>query len=289
MRRNIYVSTSAFKVKSLKSILEICLAHGLTNVELSSNVDYADDNLDVVYKFSRNGRMRFLVHNYFPRPKEDFVLNLASDDERTIRQSLEHCYRAIDLSAELKAPFFSVHAGFALHALPKDLGRPLTENRRILYQTAYENFVENVKVVADYAAKRKMNLLLENNVVARFNLVEGKNILLLLADVEETLRFHQDINSDHLFYLVDMGHLKVSSVALGFDREDYLKKITPFTLAFHLSENDGLSDQSLAFDEQVWFKAMIRQNKEKIFVLEIANVPLEEMKTCCLAVESLMN
>jgi len=289
MLSNVYISTSAFKNRSLKKILKECLEGGFTNVELSANVDYTDDNVDVVRKLYKNGQMRFLVHNYFPRPKEDFVLNLASDDEKVVRQSIQHCQTALDLSADLGAPFFSVHAGFAFHAQPEDLGRPQLDLPRISYAMAYKNFVRNVAVVLEYAAKRNVHLAVENNVVAKFNLVNGKNEIALLAAAEESMDFYQRLASDHLFFLIDLGHLKVSSAAMGFDREDYLRKVLPFTTALHLSDNDGLGDINRPFGEDVWFKDVIKRNKSKTWILEISNVDAREIKDCYHVLENLLS
>jgi len=289
MLPNVYISTSAFKNRSLKKILETCLEHRFTNVELSANVDYADDNGDAVRELHKSGQMRFLVHNYFPRPKEDFVLNLASDDEKVVRQSIQHCQIALDLSAELGASFFSVHAGFAFHAQPQDLGRPQLDLPRIPYAMAYRNFVKNVKVLLDYAAKKNVYLTVENNVVAKFNLINGKNGIALLADADEALRFYKEVGRANLFFLIDLGHLKVSSAAMGFDREDYLQKVLPFTTALHLSDNDGLGDTTRPFGEDVWFKDVIKRSKNKTWILEISNVDAREIKDCYKALENLLS
>jgi len=289
MLPNVYISTSAFKNRSLKKIFYTCLELGFTNVELSANVDYADDNVAVVRKLYKSGQMRFLVHNYFPRPKEDFVLNLASDDKEVVRRSVQHCQIALDLSADLGAPFFSVHAGFAFHAQPQDLGRPQIDLPRISYPTAYKNFVKNVRVLLDYAAKRNIQLAVENNVVAKFNLIKGKNEIALLADADEAVRFYKEVGRANLFFLIDLGHLKVSSAAMGFGREDYLQKVLPWAAAFHLSDNDGLEDTTRPFGEDVWFKDVIKRNKNKTWILEISNVDAREIKDCCKVLENFLS
>jgi len=289
MHPNVYISTSAFKNRSLKKILETCLEHGFTNVELSANVDYADDNVDVVRKLHESGRMKFLVHNYFPRPKEDFVLNLASDDGKVVKQSIQHCRTAIDLSAELGASFFSVHAGFAFHARPQDLGRALLDLPRILYEKAYQNFIQHVLILLDYGAKKNIFLAVENNMISNFNLRNGKNEIALLAEAQETLHFYKEVGRENLFFLLDLGHLKVSSAAMGFDREDYLRQVSPFTTAFHLSDNDGLRDTNRPFGADVWFKDVIKRSKNKTWIMEISNVDAREMKDCYQAIENLLS
>lgn len=288
MRNNIYISTSVFKDKTLKKILGLCLENGLTNLELGSNVNYSEDDLDIMFKLNGNA-MKFLIHNYFPRPKEDFVLNLASNDTKVLSKSIAHCKCAIDLSVQLGAPFYSVHAGFAFHARPEDLGRSQIDLPRIPYRQAYRIFVESIAELANYALRKKVKLGVENNVVPSFNLVNGRNEIALLADAKEALTFYEDISSTNLFYLIDFGHLKATSAALGFDRDEYIKEIIPCTLGFHLSDNDGLSDQHLPFDEGVWFKDIVKSHREKTLVIEAHNMDLEQVRKCYLSVVNILN
>ena len=142
MLDHVFVSTTAFKTKNLKSILELCVKNDICNLELGSNVDYADDNIDVIHRYRKDFNIKFLVHNYFPRPKHDFVLNLASDENEVAYRSIEHCKSTVQLAAALGSPFYSVHAGFLFSAAPKDLGQNQTRLRRIPHDVAYSNFVE---------------------------------------------------------------------------------------------------------------------------------------------------
>jgi sugar phosphate isomerase/epimerase len=284
MQDNIYVSTSAFKEKELGMILDFCLGNNLTNIELGANLEQTEMDIKRLVKLSKEG-MRFLIHNYFPRPKEDFVLNLASDDKAILTQSLDHCRRALELSAQLQAPFYSVHAGFAFHASPADLGQPQIDLPRIPYQIAYDNFVRSISELARFAAECQVKLAVENNVLAGFNVVNGKNEICLLAEAGETLNFNKEVASDNLFYLIDLGHLKVTANSLKFSAEDYLRKILPHALAFHLSENNRVVDSHSSFDEKVWFGKFIKGNLDKTLILEICNVRLEQLKSTIAAIE----
>lgn len=288
MKDNIYISTSAFKERKLEKILKICVENNIMNLELSSNIEYSDNNLELVYKYNLNP-MHFLIHNYFPQPKEDFVLNLASDDKEILTKSIEHCKHAIDISKKLKAPFFSVHAGFAFHAKPEDLSNQQVQLPRIPYKKAYKIFVETTSELTDYAFKKNVKLAVENNVVADLNLEKGKNRILLLAEANEGLIFYKDISSPNFFYLIDIGHLKVSSSSLKFDINEYLKKMLPFTLGFHISENDSRSDQHLDFNDMDWFGNIIKENPRKIFILEPHRLNLVQIKKCYNSLERLLN
>lgn len=288
MYNNIFISSGAYHQKSLKELIQYCIGHSLANLELSSNINYDSCYLDILREYHGNP-MKYMIHNYFPRPKEDFVLNLASDNQDIIRLSMEHCKKAVDLSGFLGVPVFTVHSGFAFHAEPSDLSNSQTGLSRIPYEKAYDIFVQSVKELSAYASKRGVKFAVENNVVAHFNLVEGRNEILLLADAEEAVKFYNDVASDNLYFLIDMGHLNVSSTSLNFDKFDYLEKVLPHTAVFHLSDNDGMEDQHCSFGENVWFENIISENKDKIFVIETRGTSIEELKRSVNLIESFID
>lgn len=286
MLDNIYLSTACFQSRNLGEILEFCLKESMTNIELGSNIAYSGDNVGLALKFKQAG-MRFIIHNYFPAPKKGFVLNLASDDKDIEARSISFCKEAVDLSAAIGAPFYSVHAGFAFHARPEDLNMPQAELPRIPYRKAYDIFVKNIRLLAGYGSDKGVKIAVENNVVAEFNLIGGKNELLLLAD-GEALAFYKDVGSENLFYLIDLGHLKINSALLNFDSFEYLGKIMPHSLAFHLSDNNSRLDGHLKFTEDAWFKGVVAGNKEKVFIVEANGLRKEDIRGAYEALEKML-
>ena len=278
MHDNIYISTAAFKAKDLKNILDLCLKHKFYNLELGSKVNYSEDNPELMKKVDKSP-MRFLVHNYFPRPKEDFVLNLASDNRDVIRKSVELCKRAIDLSSELHAPFYSVHAGYAFDAKPADLGGGLKEPKLIPYQKACEIFLEHIISLNYYAKRKGVRLLVENHVVTSSNLINGKNLLLLAASSRELIDLYKSVNSDNFGFLVDLAHLKISAEILQFDPYSFIDELGATVGAFHVSDNEGYDDSHSRFDEKAWFKDLTYA-PGTIFIIESCNLGIEEIKKC---------
>jgi sugar phosphate isomerase/epimerase len=181
-----------------------------------------------------------------------------------------------------------VHSGFAFHASPGDLNRPQTALPRIPYEKAYGIFLEAVRELARYGARKGVKLALENNVVAEFNLSGGRNEILLLAEAEESLSFFKEAGSGNLFFLIDLGHLKVTSNVLKFDKDEYLKSIIPYVIGFHLDDNNGLVDEHRGFDESVWFRQILMENREKTFILEAQNLSRQGLKRNYLALESML-
>ena len=179
MSNRVYVSTGAFETRDLREILELCINCEISALELGARVDYEPSTLPKLIQFIESGVFRFLIHHYFPGPAEPFVLNLAAADEENLRRSRALCKNAIAVGARLRSPFYSVHAGYCFHALPGHLGGDLSRLRPTSMEEAETTFVESVRALADYARSFDMNILIENNVLAPFNLIEGKNALLL--------------------------------------------------------------------------------------------------------------
>jgi len=273
---NIYISTNVFGQRGLKDIISLALESKIINLELGSGIDYAEDNMGLVKKFNKKP-FNFLIHNYFPTPKNGFVLNLASNDKDILAKSMRLCKLAVDLSAVLKAPFYSVHSGFAFHAMPKDMNKPQTGLARIPYKEAYDIFVKSIKRLADYGFNKGVKIAVENNVVSEFNLIDGKNKLLLLADCDEALSFYKEVGSKNLFFLVDLGHLKINSNLLNFDGVEYIKKIKPLIVAFHISDNNARVDSHLKFRKNAWFRDIIFNDRDKTFIIEADKLKTEEM------------
>jgi sugar phosphate isomerase/epimerase len=196
--------------------------------------------------------LSFLFHNYFPPPRNPFVLNLASTDPLILARSRSLCVQAIDLSVSLGAAFYSVHAGFCFVADPSDLGGRQIDLARINPAVAEEVFVESLVILKEHAAGR-LPILVENNVVDERNLIDGRNLLALGVDSDDLLRLLEKAGQAGLGLLVDLGHLKVSAASLGFDREEFLRAVAPHTGALHLSDNDGRFDSNDPVKHESWF------------------------------------
>lgn len=276
----IYFSTSSFTSRDITSTLANCQENGLTNIELGSSVLYSDDIIAIIHE--RRHNFNFLVHNYFPPPSEPFVLNLASTDPVIHRQSIDLCRGAIDLCAELGVPFYSVHAGFAFHLTPAMLGDPVAQSRLdpsllISREKAYEIFVETVRELSQYALRKNIQFLIENNVVTKEFLIRGRKSPLLLADTEEITRFFADVKDSNIGLLLDAGHAKVTATAQGVRPESFFEDLGPYVRALHLSDNDGTRDTHQSFDGNVWFAPFLKDMASLPMVVEVYRMPLEKM------------
>ena len=274
---SVYISTGAFRTLSISEIIRQSLEAGLYHVELSSGTDWEPDMLDLVHQ-TAGSPIHYLVHNYFPPHEDPFVLNLASADPGNLERSLDHCRRAVDLSADLKGAFFSVHSGFAFTARPEHLGKDQTALPRVSLEQAQEIFVQSLKTLCAYASERGVTILIENNVIAPFNLINGKNRLGLCATAEELLQTHAGVGASNLGFLIDVGHAKVTATALRFDAQAFLDKVAPYVRAFHLSDNDGTADTNQCFDESAWFIPRLADFPETTMILESYRLEIGEIR-----------
>jgi len=280
----IFVSSGAFKSRSVAEIVGMALAGGLRHIELGSGTDWDPAVLQPVRK-TAGQTIQYLVHNYFPPYETPFVLNLAAADEAVLARSREHCKLAIELSAELHAPFFSVHAGFAFSAQPDELGKNLTGVQRFPLERAHQTFVESLRSLCLFGDDRGVRVVVENNVIAPFNLVGGMNRLGLCATAEDILLTQAEVGSPNLGFLIDVGHLKVTANALGFDREAFLDKVGPHVAAFHLSDNDGIADRNLPFGDDAWFLPRLADFPQATLVLEAYQLELDQIRNCCQVID----
>lgn len=284
MKTPIYVSSASLEALSYGAICALCFEHDIFGVEFGSSSPVPPGDLKLIGA-PATSVPHLLIHNYFPRPETPFILNLAAESPVIRVLSLDHCVRAIDLCVDLKIPFYSFHAGFTFEAAPEQLGGELIHAPRISPEKAHKRFIESLRTLCNYAENKGIRLLVENNVVTRENLVNGQNILLLGANSEELLKILAEVNSPVLGLLVDMGHLKVTAESLGFDREQFLVRLSPHIKAFHLSDNDGAKDEHLEFNENAWFLQHLSNFPDATMILETQKTEIDKIRTMMAVVD----
>ena len=75
-------------------------------------------------------------------------------------------------------------------------------------------FVERLKSLIDYGNAIGVTLAIENNVITQFAMESGRNTLLLGGSAEELLEIKENVAHEGLRFLVDVGHLNVSSMSM---------------------------------------------------------------------------
>jgi len=198
-----------------------------------------------------------IAHNYFYPPGEHFVLNLSDPNPVGMRQSLDYAVDMLDYCAAHNIKAYSIHSGFACSFGLGDFGQAITRLTPEPLDSAYSRFIANVNVLAAHAKTRKVELLLENNVLTTENLSDGMNLHLLCVDCKAIIHTLKALTHP-VRWLLDLGHLKVSAATLGLSLTEECAALLPVTGQIHLHDNDGKSDLHLPGSKQAWFWEFLR-------------------------------
>jgi sugar phosphate isomerase/epimerase len=244
---NKYVSSLAFYGKTPEEIVEIAMEFQLA-IEFSSGMPYRTD----MEQFFNEAKLNKILHNYFPAPKEPFVLNLASANEEIRQKSINHCLNGINLSAINDCPFFAAHAGFCIDPSPNDLGNQLKFKNEFDLDNHWKLFFSSLDVLISHANSKKVQFLIENNVLATFNYRDSINPLLCCESRDIMKVFAQYDRDDYFGLLLDTAHLKVSCQTLNLNLVEELEKVSKYIRAIHHSDNNGVIDNNLPISNDYW-------------------------------------
>jgi len=263
----IYVSTGGDRARSAFEYTKELIECGLTAIELSGGIN---DNFQLEKLKTLLPKVKLQLHNYFPPPAVPFVLNLASEDDEIASAAMSHVRKAFKWSEQLHSKVFSVHAGFLFDPKPNELGKGIEKVKINSRTSALHLFKERITTLANEFDEIGGTLLVENNVLSIKNLTNFGENPFLLTDLEECKLFMSEIPRNVLL-LIDVAHLKVSANSQGFDPIKALIELAEFTFAYHLSDNDGVSDSNGIVSEKSWFWPYLKKNVA-YHVLEVYNI-----------------
>ena len=263
----IYVSSSCSKQKKIGAAIRELAEHGFQDIELSGGTEYYEGYEDDIFDLKEKYNLNYLIHNYFPPPKEDFVLNLASLDDAIFERSLEHLHKAIRITRLLGADKFGFHAGFYVDISVKEIGKAVSARQLCDTKQAEERFCKGFSLIKDES--KGIDIYIENNVYSKANFnIYGLQNPFMLTSLTEYRELQQHIDFK---LLLDVAHLYVSSRTLGFDFGLHLDQMIMETDYIHLSDNDGYHDHNAAFisDSKLLNKIKKKHLNNKTITLEI--------------------
>ena len=288
MRSNFYISSSVFPGFYIREVLERFKDNGIFNVELSAPHPYEpfEQIKSTLLEYKQQG-FNFLIHNYFPPPKENFILNIATADEQILNYSFELVKNSIELSGEIGVSYYGIHMGYLSDGRSSSDGvfefRKKEEGDCALSLMRAAKFIEKVTKVAE---KNKVKILLENLFP---NIPVNNSLGCEFNEIKNIMSFFDK----KIGLLLDLGHLNISSKKLNFDKFDFLEKyISEFgnrLFEVHISENSGDYDSHLCLEKNSWqMKALKRIDNvalvdgvRRTLCLEARNVSsFEEIKNC---------
>jgi sugar phosphate isomerase/epimerase len=245
----IYISTGGYRGRTADAVAAELLGAGIKAIELSGGL-YSDTLLKDLQAFGAT--IRFQVHNYFPPPRDPFVLNLGSLDAEVGERSVRHVEQALEWSTALGGDRYSFHAGFLLDPKVDELGKRIPSRTLFDRDKCIEIFVSRVSRLAEIAGEAGITLMIENNVLSAKNALEFSGNPLLMCDPEECLEIMGSL-PENVRQLIDVAHLKVSAHSLKFDPARMFDLCGDRISGFHLSDNTGLEDSNEPFREDAWF------------------------------------
>ncbi|MGX5820022.1 sugar phosphate isomerase/epimerase family protein [Chitinophaga lutea] len=263
----IFVSSIAFIGKTPEEMTATAVQHGWP-LEFSSGMAYRED-LEQFYLHAPVARM---PHNYFPPPADPFVLNLGSTDENIRERSVAHCINGLRITRATGGPFFAAHAGFCIDPLPDQLGRQLEVEAPFAREVHMDVFVRSLEEIISFAEEMEIDFLIENNVIAPFNLPSSGANPLLCCESADILAVFNRVQSPRLGLLLDTAHLKVSCRTLRLDAAKELGAVRPFIRGIHHSDNDGLLDDNRPLRANYWFLPHMPAFNGTVHVLEVRDI-----------------
>jgi len=263
----IYVSSSCVKHKKIKDSIQELVDNGYSNIELSGGTEYYNGFEDDLLELKEKYNLNHVCHNYFPPPKEHFVLNLASLDDEVYNKTFEHLKSAINLSKQLGATRFGFHAGFFIDIKVTEIGKKISKVNLFDKEKSIGRFCKGFQELQRIADG--LELYVENNVFSSTNAktYENENLFMLTCSNEyQQLKSLVDFN-----LLLDVAHLKVSSNTLKLNFEDELNYMIDQSDYIHISDNDSLHDLNHKLQQNSSLFNMLKRQDltDKNFTLEI--------------------
>ena len=267
----IYISTGLNKKFLTSKLLDNFRKNKIKNVELSSGLY----ETGILKKLKKEKKIDLLLHNYFPVPKKPFIINLASTNKKIFKKSFEHLKKAVLYRSKLKLKYFSFHAGFLVDPKVKDFGKTLPKQIMNKKSKILKLFIKRLNILSKFAKKKDVMILLENNVLTKKNLNRFDKNPFLMTRLDECKKIM--ISTDeNVRLLVDVAHLKVSSKTLNYDPVKYLKKLDKWIEAYHLSDNNGISDENKNLTSRSWFWKYLK-NDAKYCTLELRDLSVNNI------------
>ena len=263
----IYISSSCVKHDKIKDSVQDLVNNGFQNIELSGGTEYYDGFENELLELKEKYNLNYICHNYFPPPKEHFVLNLASLDDKVYNKTIEYLKKSILLSKKLGSKKFAFHAGFFIDIKVSEIGKKITKVNLFDKEESIKRFCLGFEELRETATD--LELYIENNVFSstNSNTYNNDNIF-MLTNWEEYISLKEKVDFN---LLLDVAHLKVSSNTLNLNFSTELNKLMNEADYIHISDNDALHDLNykLSMDSDLVNLLKKQDLKDKNYTLEI--------------------
>ena len=265
----IYVSSSCVKSDKIADSVSVLASHGFTNIELSGGTNWYEGWLSDLLELKNKFNLNYLLHNYFPPPREPFVLNLASLDKEVELKSINHAYEAIQASEILNSKKIGFHAGFLINIPLNQIGKKIEPYALFNRGESWRKFVSNYKKLHDFASKKSIELYIENNVLSYENFKGFGENPFFFTEIKELREFNEELPD--FKFIFDYAHCFVTSKTLQLDVLHEFDTFVDSTDYIHLSDNNGERDLNWSIRENSIIHNHLCKKKlsNKIITLEV--------------------
>ena len=274
---DLYLSTTFYKdYSSVCDVLKHCTENEIYHLELGSNHVYEDDLASIIQRYP----CQYLVHNYFPIPKEGFIVNIASLNDDLYERSVSHVFAAIDFCNIIGAKLYTFHPGFLSDPIGSspcssnyDFQFKAEQIPALRYEKAFDRMLCAVKRIVAYAYEKNVRIAVETE-----GSVLHKNHLLMQYP-EEFSRFFDIFSPQAIGINLNIGHLRLASNAYGFEIIEFINLVAEYIVAMELSHNGGGSDEHLPLVDGEWYWDVIFDQRfaNAYKILEFRNTSIEDV------------
>lgn len=263
----IYISSAAVNSSLIEDSIQKLAGIGICNIELSGGTRYSDNILKKLKDLKNKFSLNYLIHNYFPPPQQDLVINIASQNERTRLESIDFVKGSIKLAQDIKIDCYTLHPGYAREFRPSQKSDYFISDSQpgISPELASAIMFKSLSAIRKYARERGVRIGLEN-LFPTDNAPNG-SLLCIPADIIQFLDYFG--KDDNIGFLLDLGHLLISANYFNFNKDEFIELLRDNyqdkICGIHLSGNDGKTDKHSPLSTDCWqLRAVQRFDLEKI-------------------------
>ncbi len=253
MESSLYISTVCVQgPRELPAVIERLVKLGIRNIELSAPHPHLPEAELIKLLKAWQPSADFVLHNYFPCPKDDFVLNIASPSSDTRNRCADLVQSAFSVANAVGLPVYGVHAGYLADADATPAGKFVFHQDRVdspaSCRARAAAFVNDMLSAQTPPAG---GLLLEN----LFPSETGENFSLACTP-DDIAALFAEVDDPRISLLLDLSHFELTCSIFGLPHDqtldDLLERLGSRIGGIHLSANDGQRDAHLALAKDGW-------------------------------------
>ena len=275
----IFISTTYHKKANLdlKKILSEISSLKIDGVEIGS-VHKFDTRKNYKKIIKQNFKKKILIHNFFtPSKNKDFVINIASNNQKIRDESVDLVLRNIDFAESVGSNIYTFHPGFLSSLKPqKDIKKKnydfnYSDKAIFDYKKGFKNMVISLKKITQYAKNKNIKIAIETE-----GSIQKKEFLLMQKPNEFIKLFK--IIPKNLWINFNVAHSYFASKSFNFNLNNFIKLIKKKIIAVELSCNNGINDQHLPINVKSKNLKFIRNFKNIPIILEFRHSSLQDLK-----------